>query len=123
MHSKSLVGPGVEETVQLMKPRKTPEDFEFFQISTPAVADGFASSRASCPGARDLQAFARGELDTQAAAAVRAHLENCVGCQEVLAEIRRGLGLEEPITRDAEQLSQTTDPKTQTQVRRPGFED
>jgi hypothetical protein len=47
MHSKSLVGPGVKETVQLMKPRKTPEDFEFIQISTPAVADGFAYSRAS----------------------------------------------------------------------------
>src|SRR5262249_49493057 len=48
-HSKSLVGPGVEETLQLMKPRKTPEDFEFFQISTPAVADGFAYSRARIP--------------------------------------------------------------------------
>jgi hypothetical protein len=47
MHSKSLVGPGVEETLQLMKPRKTSKDFEFFQISTPPVTGGFAYSRTS----------------------------------------------------------------------------
>ncbi len=78
---------------------------------------------AGCPGERDLQAFARGELDTPAAAAVRTHLDDCVGCQETLAEIRRSLGLEEAITQDAEQLAQTTDPPTQTHVRHPGLED
>jgi hypothetical protein len=78
---------------------------------------------AGCPGERDLQAFACGELDTQAAAAVRAHVDDCVGCQKTLAEIRRGLGLGEPITHDAEQLAQTTDPPTQAHVRRPGLED
>src|SRR5262245_23978417 len=78
---------------------------------------------AGCPGERDLHAFACGELDTQAAAAVRAHVDDCIGCQETLAEIRRGLGLEEPITPDAEQLARTTDPPTQTHVRRPGLED
>jgi serine/threonine-protein kinase len=79
--------------------------------------------RAGCPGEHDLRAFARGELDTQAAAGVRAHLYDCAGCQETLAEIRRGLGLEEPITRVAEQLAQTTDATTQADVRRPGLED
>jgi serine/threonine-protein kinase len=78
---------------------------------------------AGCPGERDLQALARGELDTQAAATVRAHVDNCVGCQETLAEIRRSLGLEEPATRDAEQLGQTTDPATRSHVPRPGLED
>jgi serine/threonine-protein kinase len=78
---------------------------------------------AGCPGERDLQAFARGELDTQAAAAVRAHVDDCAGCQERVAEIRRGLGLGEPITHDAEGLAQTTDPTTQAHVRRPGLED
>ena len=77
---------------------------------------------ACCPGERDLQAFARGELDTQAAAAVRAHVGDCAGCQETLAEIRRGLGLEEPITQDAGQVAQTGGPPTQTDVRRPGLE-
>jgi serine/threonine protein kinase len=78
---------------------------------------------AGCPGERHLQAFARGELDTQAAAAVRAHIDHCVGCQETLAGIRRRLGLVEPITQDAGQLAQTTDPPTQTHLRRPGLED
>jgi serine/threonine protein kinase len=78
---------------------------------------------AGCPGERDLQAFARGELDAQAAAAVRAHLGECTSCQEALAEIRRSLGFEEPITHDAELLAQTTDPETKTHVRGPGVED
>jgi serine/threonine-protein kinase len=78
---------------------------------------------AGCPGERDLQAFARGELDTQAAAAVRAHIDHCVGCRETLAEIRRSLGLEEPVTQDAGQLAQTTDLPSQTHIRRPGLED
>ena len=56
---------------------------------------------AGCPGERDLQAFARGELDTQVAAAVRAHVDDSIGYQEALAAIRRGLGLEEPVTPDA----------------------
>jgi anti-sigma factor RsiW len=68
--------------------------------------------RAGCPGERDLQAFARGELDTQAAAAVRTHVDDCVGCQRTLAEIRRSLGLEEPITQDVEQIAQTSDQAT-----------
>src|SRR5262249_21548263 len=78
---------------------------------------------AGCPGERDLQAFACGELDTQAAAAVRAHVDDCIGCQETLVEIRRSLGLEEPITLDAKLLAQTTDPPTQTDGQRPGLED
>src|SRR5262249_765455 len=83
---------------------------------------------AGCPGERDLQAFARGELDAQAAAAVRAHVDDCAGCQETLAEIRRGLGLarpglEEPVTHDAEDPAKTTDPPTQTDVRRAGLDD
>ena len=78
---------------------------------------------AGCPGERDLQAFARGELDTQAAAAVRAHIGDCVGCRETLAELHRSLGLGEPITRDAERGAQTSDLPTQTDVRRPGLED
>jgi serine/threonine protein kinase len=78
---------------------------------------------AGCPGERDLQAFARGELDTPAAVTVRAHIGDCVSCQETLAEIRRSLGLEEPITQDAEQVAQTSDQATQTDVRRPGLED
>jgi tRNA A-37 threonylcarbamoyl transferase component Bud32 len=81
-----------------------------------------------CPSERDLQALARGELDTPAMAVVRAHLDECIGCQEMLAEIRRSLGIEsfgldEPITHDAEQLAKTTDPATQTEVRRQGIED
>src|SRR5262249_48030508 len=64
-----------------------------------------------------------GELDTQAAAAVRTHVDYCMGCQETLAEIRRSLGLAEPITRDAEQLAQTTDLPPQPHPRRPGLED
>jgi serine/threonine protein kinase len=75
---------------------------------------------AGCPGERELLAFARGELDMQAAAAVRAHVEDCVGCQETLAEIRRGL--EEPTTQAAEQVAQTRGP-TQTDGLRPGLED
>src|SRR5262245_6836360 len=84
---------------------------------------GSVHEGAGCPGARDLQAFACGGRDTQAAAAVRAHVDDCGGCQEMLAEIRRGLGLEEPITHDAEQLAQTTDATMQTHARRPGLED
>jgi serine/threonine protein kinase len=89
--------------------------------------------RAGCPGERDLQAFARGELDTQAAAAVRAHIEDCVGCQqalaemrpgqETLAELRQSLGLGEPITQDAAPVAETGDQPTQTEVRRPGLQD
>ncbi len=78
---------------------------------------------AGCPSERDLQAFARDELDTQAATAVRAHLDDCVGCQETLTEIRRCLGLEEPITRDIEPIAQTWDLPTQTEGRRPGLEE
>jgi serine/threonine-protein kinase len=88
---------------------------------------------AGCPSERDLQAFARGELDTQAAAAVRAHVDNCVGCQETLAEIRgcketlaeirQSLGLDEPVTHDAEQVPQTCDQPTQTEVRHAGLDD
>jgi serine/threonine protein kinase len=78
---------------------------------------------AGCPSERDLQAFACGKLDTQAAAAVRAHVDDCLGCQETLAEIRRSLGLDEPITRDAEQLAQTSEQATQTDVQRPGLDD
>jgi serine/threonine protein kinase len=90
---------------------------------------------AGCPGERDLQAFERGELDAPAAAAVRAHVDDCVGCQETLAEIRRRagcqetlaeicrcLGLEEPITREAERAAQASDQPTQTDVRRLGLE-
>jgi serine/threonine-protein kinase len=89
--------------------------------------------RAGCPGERDLQAFARGELDTQAAAAVRAHLEDCGGCQHALAEMRPGqetvaelrqnLGLGEPITQVAAPVAETGDQPTQTEVRRPGLQD
>jgi serine/threonine protein kinase len=78
---------------------------------------------AGCPGEHNLQAFARGELDTQAAAAVRAHVDDCVGCQETLAAIRQDLGLEEPVTRDAQQAGQTSDQSTQTHIRRPDLED
>jgi serine/threonine protein kinase len=78
---------------------------------------------AGCPGERDLQAFARGELATQAAMAVRAHLDNCVGCQETLAEIRRSLGVDEPSTRDAQQVVQTYELPTQTDAPRPGLAD
>jgi serine/threonine protein kinase len=78
---------------------------------------------AGCSGERDLRALARGELDAQAAAAARAHVDGCAGCRETLAEIRRSFGLEEPITLDAEQVAQTGDLPTQTHVRRPGLED
>src|SRR5262249_12734560 len=42
IHSKSLVGPGSREPVQLLKPRKTPKDFELSEIPPPLVADGSA---------------------------------------------------------------------------------
>src|SRR5687768_13029684 len=84
---------------------------------------GSVHEGAGCPSERDLQAFACGELDTQAAAAVRAHVGDCIGCQETLAEIRRDLGLEEPVTTDAEQLAQTSDLPTETLVKRSGFDD
>jgi eukaryotic-like serine/threonine-protein kinase len=77
----------------------------------------------ACPGERALQALACEGLDANAAATVRAHLDECTACQESLAEIRRGLGIEEPITRDAEQLAHTSDPPTQTDHRCAGFQD
>ncbi len=67
---------------------------------------------AGCPSERELQTFACGELDTQASAAVRAHVDDCADCQETLTEIRRGLGLEE-----------TSEPPTLTHVARPSVED
>src|SRR5262249_45619333 len=48
IHSKSLVGPGSREPVQLLKPRKTPKDFELSEIPPPLVADGSAYLGASC---------------------------------------------------------------------------
>ena len=51
IHSKSLVGPGVRERVHLLKPRKTPRDFEFFANFPPAgprrtmLVQGLASHR------------------------------------------------------------------------------
>src|SRR5262249_32049348 len=42
IHSKSLVGPGSREPVQLLKPRKTPKDFELSEIPPPLVGDGSA---------------------------------------------------------------------------------
>src|SRR5262249_12240643 len=47
IHSKSLVGPGSREPVQLLKPRKTPKDFELSEIPPPLVADGSAYLGAS----------------------------------------------------------------------------
>src|SRR5437660_4917856 len=84
---------------------------------------GSVHEGAGCPGERDLQAFARGELDAQAAAAMRAHVDDCTGCQETLAEIRQSLGLEEPMTHDIELGAPTRDPPTQTDVPRPDLAD
>ena len=45
VQSKSPAGPGKEEMLQLMKPRKTSKHFESSQISTLSVADGLASPK------------------------------------------------------------------------------